>query len=285
MKICPHCRTTYTDDDLQFCLQDGNVLASYTPSYDQSDAETVISPRRENIPVQDWRENEVPRIPTVAEEEPQKSGSLKIVLLTMLGMFLLFGLGGLGAWMYWRNSDREVVVDVNNNINAKPSPSKTPTPVQNTNQNTSPTPTPTPTPAPKPTLNPEQTAQAETDIDNLIQSWKSSSEILDLDTHLTKYADVVDYYKGGKVSRAKVRADKERAYNMYNSVTVNISNLKITPDPEGSKAVAVFDKEWVFENEEKVNEGKVMQELEFEKINNEWKITSEKDLKIYYVNK
>lgn len=32
MKICPSCRQTYTDDNLNFCLTDGSFLTTETPS-------------------------------------------------------------------------------------------------------------------------------------------------------------------------------------------------------------------------------------------------------------
>jgi hypothetical protein len=64
---------------------------------------------------------------------------------------------------------------------------------------------------------------------------------------------------------------------------MNISNLSVTPDATGERATAVFDKEWVFDGAEKSSSGKVKSELQMRKINGEWKITSERDLKVYYI--
>lgn len=282
MKICPFCQTTYTDNTLQYCLQDGNLLADYNKTQDWSEPETVISPRRETIPVNRPSETNTTRITQISEEEP-KSGSFKVILLTMLGMLVLFGLGGLGAWMYWRNSGgKEVAVNINaNSATPKPSPTKTATPTPSPTS----TPTPSPTPKPQPTITAEETEAVKSDIEQVINRWKSSSEDFDLEDHLSNYADTVDYYRGGKVSLGKVREDKEKVYNMYHTVSVNISNAEITPDPSGEKATAVFDKEWNFENDEKSNSGKVRQQLQFVKSGGKWKISGEKDLKVYYVNK
>jgi hypothetical protein len=51
-----------------------------------------------------------------------------------------------------------------------------------------------------------------------------------------------------------------------------------------------FDKEWEFSGIDKddkdvFNAGKVNQQIILSKINGKWKIVSEKDLKVYYVDK
>ncbi|MEO6588762.1 MAG: hypothetical protein ABIP06_05490, partial [Pyrinomonadaceae bacterium] len=89
----------------------------------------------------------------------------------------------------------------------------------------------------------------------------------------------------GRVSRERVRADKQRAFAQYDSIKFKISDVKVTPDATGEKATAIFDKEWNFEGAEKYSSGKVRQMLTFSKINGQWLITGEKDLKTYYVEK
>ncbi|MBK8147059.1 MAG: hypothetical protein IPK58_02290 [Acidobacteria bacterium] len=57
--------------------------------------------------------------------------------------------------------------------------------------------------------------------------------------------------------------------------------MTITPGAGGTRAVAVFDKEWIFTNAAgERNAGKVRQQLTLEKINGKWLIILEKDLKI-----
>ncbi len=118
---------------------------------------------------------------------------------------------------------------------------------------------------------------------NVIDEWESASENLDLDGNLSQYADTVDYYKGGRVSIGKVRADKQRAFEQYDSINFKITNIKVTPDASGEKATAVFDKEWTFEGADKYSAGKVQQQMTLNKISGKWLITGEKDLKTYYV--
>ncbi|MDQ3322521.1 MAG: hypothetical protein M3525_08855, partial [Acidobacteriota bacterium] len=70
----------------------------------------------------------------------------------------------------------------------------------------------------------------------------------------------------------------------YDSVNIDISNLKITQDESGENATALFDKEWNFEGDASNSSGKVRQQLTFSKIGGKWLITGERDLRVYYVN-
>lgn len=318
MKYCPNCQTTYTDDTLRFCLQDGTKLTDVSnssqdmPTVAFDESETVVSPKppqqvvRINLPEpepQNWDRAEQPRIteqPRIAEQpriteqpriaaphiETKKSNTALTVLATVLGMLLLFGIAG--AWFLLRSRNHEVAA-VNNNANNAPanrSAASNAANIQNLNANTAkPTPTPTATPVAKPVLRPEDAKAVTEDVKNAVDDWVNSSENLDLDENLNQYADSVDYYIAGRVNRARVRAEKKRAFDQYDSINFNISNMRVTPDTSGDKATAVFDKEWNFEGENKRSSGKVQQQLTLAKIGGRWLITGERDLKTYYVDK
>ena len=61
--------------------------------------------------------------------------------------------------------------------------------------------------------------------------------------------------------------------------------MRVSPDASGESATAVFDKEWVFEGAGKYNAGKVQTQLQLRKFGGDWRITGERDLKVYYVDK
>lgn len=302
MKYCPTCQTRYTDETLRFCLQDGSPLAeivdsgSNMPTVAFDSEETIMSSRRveplrvelpglerrTQLPAQD-------KIPVAPPVRTKKSNTAFIVLLTALVTLLLLGGGAIGTWLFMKNRKTDVAATVNNaprtnratNANSVNNQENS---AGNSESNAL-TPTPTATASPKPTLKPEETKNITADVENVIDEWKGASENLDINSHLSNYADTVDYYKAGKVSRARVRADKQTAFEQYDSINFNISNVKITPDALGEKATAVFDKEWTFEGAEKSSSGKVQQLLTLAKINGRWLITGEKDLKVYYVDK
>ncbi len=305
MKYCPNCQTTYTDDTLRFCLQDGTQLAEVSdastdmPTVAFDDSATLVSRKppqqvvRINVPEpesQNWERTEQPRIveqPHIVVTPPvetKKSNTALTILATVLGMLVVFGIAG--AWFLLKSRKTEVAtVNVNTAAVNRPLNSNS-TNSQILNANTvKPTATPTATPIPKPTLEAEEAKAVTGDVKDAVDAWVNSSESLDLDGNLDYYADSVDYYIAGRVNRSRVRADKQRAFDQYDSINFNISNMRITPDASGEKAVAVFDKEWKFEGEEKYSTGKVQQQLTLSKIDGRWLITGEKDLKTYYVGK
>jgi hypothetical protein len=284
MKYCPNCRSNYTDDNLQFCLQDGTQLVKDEP-------ETVMrNPMRIEL-------NQPPSSPnftqpqtgfqTAPQPEPPKSKTGLIVLGTALATFLLLGLAGIGAWLFLSKQTPQVVQNTNVNANTNTTVANANTNVANianvntvatANVNVAP-------PTPKPTLKPAELSAVKKEVEGAITNWKEAAEGFDLEGNVNNYADTVDYYKGGKISRAKVKANKQPAYDKYDTISVTVTNMKVTPDPSGDKVTAVFDKEWSFDNQEKVNRGQVQQQLTFIKVNGKWKISAEKDLKVYWSEK
>lgn len=77
-----------------------------------------------------------------------------------------------------------------------------------------------------------------------------------------------------------MRSDKENAFRQYSGIRLSISNLTVTPDASGERATAVFDKEWVFDGERRFA-GKVQSQMQFKKVNGQWLITGERDLRQY----
>jgi len=302
MKYCPNCQTTYTDDSLQFCLQDGTPLSELpnqnVPADTGIEAETIISANKvtNSLPRQvepirfeppssyqpnqaDWGQKSQPVI-IEQQREPKKSNTTAIVLLTALGTLLLLGIGGTAAWLYFKSNRTAVAV----NVNTAPQNRQSNSNAANQNVNLA-TPSPTVTPTPQPTLKPEESKAITSDVKNVVDEWKNTTENLDLDAHISQYANTVDFYKAGRVNVGRVRADRARAFAAYDSININIDNVKVTPDAAGEKATVILDKEWNFEGAEKFSSGKVQQQLTFAKTNGRWLITGEKDLKVYYVDK
>lgn len=294
MKICPNCRTEYTDNALQFCLQDGTPLVdSRDFSNSNTESETIISPKRvEQIhfdppsSFQTNQTNERGTEPYIIEREEKKSNTAMVAALSVLSTLLAVGLIGAGIWFYSKG-DKKVVV-VNNNsatpnrsVNANNSNNQNANANANANVNAN-LATPSPTPTAKPTINPEQAKTISNDVKDVVDNWKNTSENLDIAGNISNYAGTVDYYNGGKVNISKVREDREKAYSDFDSIEINIDNLRVLPDATGEKATAIFDKEWKFEGAEKRSEGRVQQQLILEKVNGKWLISSEKDVRVYY---
>ena len=267
MKQCPNCRTTYTDDSLQFCLQDGTPLVflqnAEQPTGAWNEPETVVRSRFE-------QSSGAQVVPAA-----KKSNTLLVVFLTALVTLLVFA-GGVGAWLFLRNGGGEAAVNSKKDNANIALPSASP----NVSPKTSPTPTPTPTAAPTPEIN---AGQIRREVSERIADWNSAQQAGDINALMSNYAERLDYYYNSRgVSAEKIRADKQRAFSLYDELRFKISEMRITPDPSGEKAIAVFDKEWEFEGENKYSAGKVQSQMQLIKIGGKWLITGERDLKVYY---
>ena len=102
---------------------------------------------------------------------------------------------------------------------------------------------------------------------------------------MNSYSNNVAYYNKRGASKAFVEKDKKRAFEKYTSIKSQFSNIVVTLSKDGEKATVAFDKEWTFSGEGNLNTGKVRSRLILKKTGTRWLIESEKDLKVYYVNK
>ncbi|HEX8287274.1 MAG TPA: hypothetical protein VF556_04725 [Pyrinomonadaceae bacterium] len=298
MKYCPNCQTRYTDDTLRFCLQDGTPLAEDSieapPTVAFGETETIVAPKQvEPLPTvqsetsaPNWGQNQTTRLPPQQTAPPKKSKTFLLVILAALGTLFLLGVGGIGAWLYLRNNSGDVVKNtaannpvVNTNANVKSNVKTSPSPIAtpkndvnsnavNTNVNSAP-----------PKVDAEQVKK---EVSSRVNSWVSLTQSRNINAYMNLYAPTVDYYNRRGVSSSAIRADKQRAFGNYDSIEMNISNLNVTTDASGESATAVFDKEWVFEGDASYSAGKVQSQLQLKKINGQWLITSERDLKVYY---
>jgi hypothetical protein len=304
MKICPQCRNTYTDDDLQFCLQDGTPLTfagsgSQIPAESLDGPETVIksdlnqmriSLQNQTAPPTQQQNYATNSMTDFQSAPPPKSKTGLVILLGLLLLLVIGGIGGVGIWMYLNPGGTTGQNNPNTNLqNSNPSNTN----VSNTNSTDNSNinlATPTATPTPKPTLKPAEIDAAKKEAESVVYGWKTAAENHNLETNLSNYADTVDYYKGGKINKSKLKASKEPAYKKYDTIDIEISNMKVSVDPTGEKATVTFDKTWDFSGIDKngnevFNSGSVQQQLIMNRINGKWKIVSEKDLKVYYVDK
>jgi eukaryotic-like serine/threonine-protein kinase len=133
---------------------------------------------------------------------------------------------------------------------------------------------------PAPTPTPDQ-REMRREVADALDAWVSSTEDHDLDEHMSYYADTLEsYYNSRGVARDNVRSDRGRAFDRYEKMNVDIDNVRVTLDETGVGAQVVLDKKWKFEGE-RCSQGKVQQQLRLARIDGRWRITSERDLKVY----
>ncbi len=275
MKLCPQCQTKYTDDTLQFCLQDGTQLANETGEVSametvafgetttagNSEAETVISSKPREKFHFDLAENSRPNYETNKftesadfQDTSAKPRTFLIVLVTAFTVLFIVGIVGAGAWFYFNNTSQGISTETNSN--SKPD-------LKTTTKNDA----------------------LKKDVMQRITAWKSMAEARNLNAYMGFYADKVNYYKKRALSRRLVKRDKRKAFTKYSTIEITLTNMRIKPLENNEKAVAAFDKEWIFTNAKKRLTGQVRSQLVLKKVKNEWLIESEKDIKVYYVNR
>lgn len=133
MKICPRCQKTYTDDGLNFCLDDGATLSL---SRDNSIPATVMfnQPRPTNPSQPFGSQPGAPNAwsnPNQTSIQPprKKSKTWLLVLGILSGVVLICG-GGLVGFVYWAanlEKDKDYNANYNYNFNVK-----SPTPADRT---------------------------------------------------------------------------------------------------------------------------------------------------------
>lgn len=129
MKICPRCQKTYTDDSLNFCLEDGSVLtqaAAQPPPTVMINQPQVTQPQP-SMPNQPGSQpgmqpawNTAPQ--QYSMQPPRKSSKTWIWVLLILGLLALLCGGGFIGFLAYLGSQADSVSNVNSSNNSKTSP-------------------------------------------------------------------------------------------------------------------------------------------------------------------
>ena len=270
MKVCPKCNSTYSDETLNFCLTDGvplvveEVLEEYLSKQSNSwhTAETLLDPR---FAASDSEHTTSPNSSSqTLSLRNQTSDSFNLkkshkTLYTILGVLIGAIIIGGGFWWFSKSSNPN-----NKTVSIDNSPS-------------------IPKHAIVP-ISPEQDAQVKKELTAFMQSWAKTNEQKDADAHIAHYANTLEvYYAESGKDKNHVLADRLRAYQKYDTIQLQVDNLKITPESTES-ATVVFDKSWTMKNAQKTSMGSVQQEVHVTKTNGKWLIDSEKDIKVYFIN-
>lgn len=307
MKLCPKCQNTYSDDTLSFCLEDGaHLIASMSPTVASFDAKGSDDPNAtlkgeplpSSIPTEVFsartaRTEPIPKAAPTAQDSPhfsvppdyavsqppRKQNTPLVVGLSVVATLILIALGGGAAWLFMRD-DKPAATTSKSAVDDSTRDSSSKSNAVNNGKTTSEgNTTPASTPAPV------DTSAVKSQVTDVLNGWASASRAHDLNKHMSYYATTLDtYYQASNVSSQRVRSDRSRAYNIYTTLDIELSDIKITPDPSGATASATFDKTWTFEGVAKYSSGSVHQKIWLTKIDGRWLITGEKDLKVYYVN-
>ena len=220
--------------------------------------------------------------------------ALQVTLIAVVTLAAGFAIAAatLGV-MNWRDSRNENIAAGNTAppvenraapppaTNTAPPPTNTAPPIVLPPAEKPPVPEPEPEPAPADDV-PAAGDGVRGEVEQLLGDWTSSSMARDIRGHIRHYADVVDYYNAGPVPRARVRVDRARAYERYDTLDIRIPKIySISVDRGSGDVTVVFDKQWRFSGAGGDSVGKVKQRLVLRRLGGELRIVSERDLAVY----
>jgi serine/threonine protein kinase len=129
----------------------------------------------------------------------------------------------------------------------------------------------------------ESLGDARDELKAVLGEWVSSTNARDINRQMDFYAPSLSvFYLKRNISQAAVRAEKTRILSQYPNIEVRVGEPEIQIGAEKETATMRFRKSWSFTGV-RAGSGEVIQELRWRKINNVWKITSERDVEVIRV--
>jgi len=123
---------------------------------------------------------------------------------------------------------------------------------------------------------------ARDEINAMLKIWDSSLQNLDIDEHMGCYAGYVDpYFRSGAMSNDEIRDDKASAFAKFTSAQTALSRIDIELSGTDSAVVELDKANKFYVGSTKRVDIKVRQQLAVERQGTEWKIVSERDIKVY----
>lgn len=125
---------------------------------------------------------------------------------------------------------------------------------------------------------PTGTRAAQAELQALRDQWIDATRERDINKLISFYPPVVEtFYLKRNVSRAAVRAEKLKLIEQASSIEMQTGQPETSLSSDGRVAIMTFRKSWNFRGTQN-SSGEVIQELRWEKMNEGWKIVSERDI-------
>jgi YD repeat-containing protein len=127
----------------------------------------------------------------------------------------------------------------------------------------------------------EEMKQASATLNGALAGWIAATNARDIERQLGFYAPTVSaYYRARGVSREFVRANKTSVFQQADVIDVRAGVPEIRVNPDGRTATMRFHKQYVIKGGGQDRQGEVVQELRWRLIEGEWRIVSERDVRV-----
>jgi len=125
------------------------------------------------------------------------------------------------------------------------------------------------------------TGNEQTELSSSLDEWITATNARDVERQMNCYAPRVNtYYRTRNASPELVRAEKERIFARADVVDIQTGKPEIKVSRDGQSATMQFRKKYVIKEGQKSRNGEVIQELQWVKSGGDWKIVSERDVKV-----
>jgi ketosteroid isomerase-like protein len=111
--------------------------------------------------------------------------------------------------------------------------------------------------------------------------WVAATNARDINKQMSFYNPTVNaFYLSRNTSREEVRAEKTRVFQNARSIDIRAAEPQIRVSPDGTSATMRFRKSYAIEGGGQDRRGAVVQELRWKRVGNQWRIVSERDVKV-----
>ncbi|MEO6588106.1 MAG: serine/threonine-protein kinase [Pyrinomonadaceae bacterium] len=127
----------------------------------------------------------------------------------------------------------------------------------------------------------EANGKPRTELNDAFNELISATNSGNVERQMNYYAPKLDaYYLSRNASQSAVRAEKKRVFSRADAVDIQAGKPDIKLSPDGRKATMRFRKKYAIKQGQKNRSGEVVQELQWVKSGDGWRIVSERDVKI-----
>ncbi len=121
----------------------------------------------------------------------------------------------------------------------------------------------------------------QTELNASLDKWINATNARDVEQQMNYYAPKVDsFYRARNASLETVRAEKNRVFERADAISIKASKPEIDLSPDGRSATMRFRKKYLIKEGQRSRNGEVLQELRWVKSGSDWRIVSERDVKV-----
>ena len=114
-----------------------------------------------------------------------------------------------------------------------------------------------------------------------LDDWIDATNKRDIERQMSFYMPQLKaYYLSRNASMRAVRAEKNRVFAKAKTVDIQVAEPEIIFQSDGKTAVMRFRKKYAIGGNDGNRRGEVIQELRWQQVGDEWKIFSERDIKV-----